>query len=195
LPLALGAAIEVQGNVFAARGERSQAVAYLSDELKKFEKTSIRARIQKNILLLSLEGKPAPPAPGVVVPKGKPTILFFWAHWCPDCKREAPILARLKTEFGAKGLTVVAPTQKYGYAAGGEDAPPAVEVAYIEKIRKEFYNSIIPAPAIISEQAFLNYGASTTPTVVLVDRSGIVRTYHPGDMTYEELRAKVLAIL
>jgi thiol-disulfide isomerase/thioredoxin len=195
LPTALGASIEVQGQVFAGRGDRGQAVVYLNDELKKYYNTSIRTRIQKNIMLLSLEGKPAPTVAGVPVPKGKPVILFFWAHWCPDCKREAPILAKLRDEFRAKDLTIVATTQKYGYVANGDDAPPAVEIPYIEKIRKEFYSSVVDAPARISEEAFKSYGASTTPTLVLVDRAGIVRTYHPGDMTYEELRAKVLPIL
>ena len=33
------------------------------------------------------------------------------------------------------------------------------------------------------------YGASTTPTLVIVDRGGIVRLYHPGVMTLDELRA------
>src|ERR1041385_3477899 len=44
LPIALGAAIEVQANVFALRGERSGSVAYLQGELKKYYATSIRAR-------------------------------------------------------------------------------------------------------------------------------------------------------
>jgi thiol-disulfide isomerase/thioredoxin len=195
LPLALGASIEVQGNVLAARGERAEAVAYLEGELKKYERTSIRTRIQKNILLLSLEGKPAPAVAGVTLPKGKPAIVFFWAHWCPDCKEEAPILRSLREEFGGKGLTIVPVTQKYGYTAGGDDAPPAVEIPYIEKIRREYYSAVVDAPAKISEEAFLRYGASTTPTLVLVDRNGIVRNYHPGAMTRDELRAKVLPLL
>ena len=195
LPLALGASIEVQGHVLAERGERAQAVAYLQGELQKYYRTSIRTRIQKNILLLSLEGKPAPPIDSASLPKGKPVILFFWAHWCPDCKQEAPILRSLREEFRLKGLTIVPVTQKYGYAANGDDAPPAVEVPYIEKIRSEYYASVVDAPAKISEEAFRLYGASTTPTLVLVDRNGIVRNYHPGAMTYDELRAKILPLL
>jgi thiol-disulfide isomerase/thioredoxin len=195
LPLALGASIEVHGNVLAASGDRAQAVAYLQGELRKYDKTSIHDRIQKNILLLSLEGKPAPMVAGVSIPKGKPVVLFFWAHWCPDCKQEAPILKTLRQEFGSKGLTIVPVTQKYGYVANGDDAPPAVEVPYIEKIRSEYYSAVVDAPAKISEEAFRLYGASSTPTLVLVDRNGIVRNYHPGAMTYEELRSKILTLL
>jgi thiol-disulfide isomerase/thioredoxin len=195
LPIALGAAIEVEGNVFAARGERSGAVAYLQEQLKIYYATSIRARIQKNINLLTMEGKLAPRLEGVVLPKSKPVLLFFWAHWCGDCKSEAPILAKLKSEFDAKGLTIVAPTQKYGYVAGGENAPPAVELRYIEQVRQKFYAPIITTPAPVNEENFRKYGASTTPTIVLIDRGGIVRLYHPGTMTYEELRSAIARVV
>src|SRR5207248_1668055 len=60
LPLALGASIEVQSQVMNARGMRGEAVSFLQEELNTWRATSIRARIQKNINLLSLEGKPAP---------------------------------------------------------------------------------------------------------------------------------------
>ncbi len=56
LPIALGAAIEVKANVFAARGERTQAVTYLHDQLKLYYATSIRTRLQKDLNLLTLEG-------------------------------------------------------------------------------------------------------------------------------------------
>jgi len=61
LPIALGAAIEVHAQVLAARGERGQAIAFLRQELETYRTTSIRTRIQKNINLLTLEGKTAPP--------------------------------------------------------------------------------------------------------------------------------------
>jgi thioredoxin-related protein len=39
------------------------------------------------------------------------------------------------------------------------------------------------------------YGVSTTPTLVLVDRDGIVRLYHPGRMQKEELESVVRRVL
>jgi len=152
-------------------------------------------RIQKNILLLTLEGKPAPRLDGLTLPKGKPALLFFWAHWCPDCKAEVPVLARIKSEFVPQGLVFLAPTQKYGYVAAGADAPPAVETAYIEQVRQRYYAGLIDAPAAVSEANFTRYGASTTPTLVLVDRTGIVRLYHPGAMNYPELRQAVARVM
>jgi thiol-disulfide isomerase/thioredoxin len=191
LASALGAAIEVEANILGARNQRAEAVSYLQDQLKTFYATSIRTRIQKNLNLLTLEGKRAPALEKVTLVKGKPALVFFWAHWCGDCKAEGPILERIKAEFEPKGLVIVAPTQKYGYVAGGEDAPPDVELRYIEQIRRERYAGLIAAPAAVSEENFRRYGASTTPTLVLIDRAGVVRLYHPGAMTYEELRARV----
>lgn len=199
LPIALGAAIEVQGQVLNERGDRSGAVAYLRKELATYRGTSIRTRIQKNINLLSLEGKAAPaldqreylgakPVPLTSL-KGGPVLLFFWAHWCGDCKEEGPILAQVEKEYAGKRLVVVAPTQRYGYVARGEEAGPAEELKYIDEIRHKFYADLLNVPAPISDENFKNYGASTTPTLVLIDKQGIVRMYHPGRMTLEEIRS------
>jgi len=107
----------------------------------------------------------------------------------------APDLARLAAENASKGLEVIGPTQHYGYVAGGVDASPRQETAYIDSIRKEFYSVLVGMPAPVSEENFRNYGASTTPTLVFVDRKGIVRLYHPGAMSYAELAAQVKTIL
>jgi thiol-disulfide isomerase/thioredoxin len=194
LQIALGGAIEVEANVLATRGQRAEAITYLQEQLKAYYATPLRPRIQKNINLLSLEGKRAPALQGVTMPTGKPVLLFFWAHWCSDCKYEIPILARIKAEFVPQGLAFIAPTQKFGYVAGGEDAPPEVEVRYIEQVRQQFYGSLIDGPALINEENFNRYGASTTPTFVLIDRNGIVKMYHPGGITYDELRPRVEAL-
>jgi thiol-disulfide isomerase/thioredoxin len=194
LPIALGAAIEVQGQAMAASGQRGEAVEYLKQELAAYRNTVIRTRIQKNINLLSLEGKPAPPlekAPSLASLKGKPVLLFFWAHWCADCKAEVDIIAELRKQYASKGLTVIGPTQRYGYAEAGRDVGPEEELAYIEKIRKQYYSKLSGVPTPVSEENFRNYGASTTPTLVLIDRKGIVNMFHPGSMTMDELKARI----
>jgi thiol-disulfide isomerase/thioredoxin len=194
LQIAIGAAVEVEANVLVTRGQRAEAVTYLNEQLKAYYATPIRPRIQKNLNLLSLEGKRAPALEQIAIPAGKPVLLFFWAHWCGDCKYEIPILARIKAEFVPKGLAFIAPTQKYGYVAGGEDATPEVELRYIDQIRQQYYGSIIETPAVVNEENFNRYGVSTTPTFVLIDRAGIVKMYHPGGLTYEELRPRVEAL-
>ena len=199
LPLALGAAIEVQAQILNERGQRAEAVALLRKQLALYRTTSIRARLQKNINLLSLEGKVAPPLDqreflgSKPVPlsalKGSPVLVFFWAHWCPDCKQEYAILTQIEREYASKHLVIVAPTQRYGYTARGEEAGPAEELKYIDEVRHKFYPDLLNISAPISEENFKQYGASTTPTLVLIDRQGIVRLYHPGAMTLDELRA------
>ncbi len=195
LPTALGASIEVMGHTLAGRGQLSEAIGLLNGELKTWHSTSIRTRIQKNLHLLSLEGKPAPPLEtkvsiGGPVPswaqlKGKPLLLFFWAHWCADCKSMTDSLVTLQQQYGPKGFTIVGATQRYGYI-GGNDAPPDRETRYIEEIRTAFYGGLkMHVP--LSEENFRAYGSSTSPTLVLVDRTGIVRLYHPGKMSYAEL--------
>ncbi len=123
--------------------------------------------------------------------KGKAVLLFFWAHWCGDCKYQGPILAQLRDRYESKGLLVVAPTRYYGVVARGEEAPPEKEKVYIEQVRREFYPGLMTAAAPLSEENFKIYGVSTTPTLVLLDKSGVVRMYHPGRMTYEELAAEI----
>ena len=202
---ALGATIEVQAQVGAARGTRSEAVSYLQRELEKYRSTSMLKRIQKNINLLTMEGQPAPSldrseAIGPAMPaaqdlKGRVVLLFFWAHWCPDCKNEAPILAKLLAKYQSQGLSIIAPTQRYGYVAGGTPASPDEELKYIVGMRDTVYSFLKDMPVPMSVANHERYGVSTTPTLVIVDRQGAVRLYHPGQMTEAELETQLRPLL
>ena len=205
LEIGLGAAIEVQAHVQAQRGERSDAVYFLRQEFEAYGDTVLHKRIQKNINLLSLEGQQAPgleaseylgrPAPSAEDLKGKVAVLFFWAHWCPDCKAQSPILAKMLEKYGSQGLEIVAPTQRYGFIARRRDVGADEELQHIRKILNTEYEFLRDGAVPVSEASHKQYGVSTTPTLVLVDREGIVRLYHPGQMSEEALEAAIRLLL
>lgn len=205
LPLALGAAFEVQSQALAARGQRPQAIALLQSALRTYGATSIHDRLQKNINLLTLQGRPAPALksdqflgsdlPPAAQLRGSPVLLFFWAHWCGDCKAEAPIITQLRSEFAPRGLKVLGPTRFYGYTAQIEHASSSDEIRYIDAVRHRFYSGLLDMPVPISKYNFDVYGASTTPTLVLLDRQGRVAWYHPGAVPYDELRTQIEKVI
>jgi thiol-disulfide isomerase/thioredoxin len=204
LPIAIGAAIEVRAQVQAARGNRSEAVYFLRREAETYKDTSILQRITKNVNLLSLEGEKAfeiasrealsGTSPTLASLKGKPVVLFLWAHWCPDCKAMSPILDDLRQAYAATGLTIVSPTQRYGYVAKRAPARPDEELAYIKQIRQEFYPWMADDTVPVSTDLFNRYGVSTTPTLVFIKRDGTVHLYHPGQMTKEQIEPAIKAI-
>jgi thiol-disulfide isomerase/thioredoxin len=205
LPIALGAAIEVTALATAGQGGRSDAVLYLRRELDTYKGTSIVERLNKNVNLLSLEGTPALPfdspkwigaaPPSLASLRGKPVIVYLWAHWCPDCKAHGPVLEALLDKYKSTGLTLVAPTKFYGYVARREPAGPDVELPYLTGIRDSVYPWMKTVPVPISEQIFAQYGVSTTPTLVLIDRAGNVSKYNPGQLTTEQLEPLIQKIV
>ncbi len=195
-PLALGASYEVRAQALVALKRRSEALQLLETAEHEWRGTSIVTRLQKNVLLLTLTGHPLPEVRGTPDTwRGKPVLFFFWAHWCPDCKADGPVIAKLAREFEPKGLVVVAPTRLYGYTAQEEVASPASEKSYIDQVFQHYYSAIPNVIAPLDGSNFDRFGVSTTPTLVIADRHGIVRLYHPGYMDEKSLRAAIEAAM
>ncbi len=205
LPIALGAAIEVQALALAGQGRRSEALMHLQRESEQFKGTSIIMRLNKNANVIGLEGQPAfaltskevlgPKTPSLAELKGKPVVIFAWAHWCGDCKTQGPLLEAVVNKYKDSGITVIAPTQRFGYAEKRRPVGPAEELAYIEKVRNESYPWMKNVSVPVSDEVYLKYGVSTTPTYVTIDRDGKVSTYLPGQPTLEQIDAMVQKII
>jgi thiol-disulfide isomerase/thioredoxin len=205
LETALGAAIETDALVRAARGDRSSAVYFLERELETYAGSQIHKRLQKNANLLSLAGQPAPmleaqeylgeAPPSLDELKGNVVLLFFWAHWCPDCKAQVPAIEAALDKYRSQGLRVLAPTQRFGYIVNGQDAPPDQELAHMAQVLDESYGVLSTEGVPVGPATHNRYGVSTTPTLVLVDREGIVRLYRPGNMSEDDLDAAIRELL
>ena len=201
----LGAAIEVEGKVRAAREGRGSALHFLEGEFARAKDVALRSRIRKGINLLSLEGQPAPdlktadfvgpPPPAVAALKGKPALLFLWAHWCGDCRAQAGVLGRVRRKYQAQGLAVIAPTRYYGTGAQNKPASPAEEKAHIEQTWAEVYAGLEGVSIPIDTDLMVRYGVSATPTFVLIDRKGVVRLYAPTRLTEADLSRRIEAVL
>ena len=196
-----GAAIEVESRLILARDGRGASLRYLKAALTQAKDPALRSRINKNINLLSMEGQTAPPidmhdyvgaAPQET--KGKPVLLFLWANWCGDCRAQAASLTRVWQRYRAKGLVLVAPTRYYG-TVDDKPATPEEEKARVAKVWSESYAGLDGVTVPIDDRAHIGFGASATPTFVLIDRRGMVRLYTPTRLSEEELSRRIDAVL
>ena len=155
--------------------------------------------------LVSLAGQPAPDiesgiaiGPRILRPSTaprEPQLLFFWAHWCPECKGESPVLARIAEKYRGRGLSVIAPTRRYGYGENGQPAAPDRELRHIVQVRDRYYPFLRHVPVPVSDANYAAYGVAAVPTHVLIDRDGIVRLFQAGRMTEGELDAAIARVL
>ena len=197
--------IEARAREFTEHGARSEAVYLLQRALETYRDAPFCQRIEADIRLFSLEGHPAPHlqtgvAIGARVPTmkeldGKVVLLFFWAHWCADCKAESAMVAALLDKYRAQGLVLVAPTQRYGYVAEGRPASPDRELRYIVQVRDTSYAFMRKESVPLTDANYKQYGVASIPMHVLIDRTGIIRLYQPGRITPEELDQAIRKLL
>lgn len=127
------------------------------------------------ILRMDLVGSPAPawtnvaplagaPA-GIDKLRGRVVIVDFWASWCGPCRMLAPKLSGLKDRFGAQGLSVVGVTT---------DEPERAAV-FAEKHQMR-YGIVVDRDGDTSK----TYGITGLPTMVIVDKKGVVREVFVG---------------
>jgi len=106
--------------------------------------------------------------------KGRPLLINFWATWCEPCRREIPLLKKLRQERTASGLQVV------GIAVDARDA--------VQQYARQMG---IDYPVLIGEQdgldAIAAFGMDTVfPFTVFADSQGRIVTLKVGELHPDE---------
>ena len=116
--------------------------------------------------------------------KGKVTLIDFWATWCRPCLLAFPRYAELQLAYEKQGFAVVAVAQ---------DESEAPVEAFVEANHTAI--DVVLDPEHVASGAPLN--VSTLPTVLLVDREGVVRHRHQGysQPDLDQLKLKIEALL
>jgi|SRR5215813_2364492 len=125
--------------------------------------------------------------------RGQVVLLEFWATWCKPCQEMFPKLTALYEKESPNGLEIVAVTRHY-LAYGGTPEAKNEELDLMRKMMREHGVNFRVAVAE-DEKLQAIYGANGLPTVVLIDRKGIVRYAGPGgeDPVFEKSLSKFLA--
>ncbi len=92
-----------------------------------------------------------------------PTLLIFWATWCPVCKEEIPKVEEIYDELGKKGLNVLA------INVGVNDSEKRTE-AFIKK-----YGVSYPVAFDYKSLITKKFGVMGTPTVMVIGSDGVVK--------------------
>ncbi|MBX3220372.1 MAG: redoxin domain-containing protein [Labilithrix sp.] len=130
-----------------------------SDDLMRMHLLGAPAPEWKNVTPLS--GAPA----SMASLKGKVALLDFWASWCGPCRMIAPRLSALKARLGPQGLAVV-----------GITTDPAEQAAVFSERHQMRYPVVVDRDGDTSRA----YNVNVLPTLILVDKKGVVRDVFLG---------------
>ena len=108
---------------------------------------------------------------------GQTVVLNFWATWCVPCQREMPLLQQLQDERAdVRVITITDP-----HLGQTERA--------ISEFLARYKLSLTVALAEENGPLFRLFEVVQIPTTVFVDREGIVRFRHLGELTEDDLNA------
>ena len=124
--------------------------------------------------------------------RGKVVLLDFWATWCVPCIEAFPSLIEWHQTYKNEGFEVLGVTRYYRQAEGFR-VDEETELDYLERFRRA---ERLPYDFVVGKNGEnqKNYGASSIPTVVLIDRRGIIRYVDTGSSKTREKELENLIV-
>ncbi len=113
---------------------------------------------------------------------GKPTVINFFATWCPPCRAEIPGFVEVYNEHKAQGLEMI------GISL---DTDTKGDLAGFIMSNRISYRILFGDLATAREYG----GVSSLPTTFFVDKDGQIRNVHIGYMEKEEFEREVRKLL
>ena len=115
---------------------------------------------------------------------GRVRVVNFWATWCPPCLHEIPMLVSVQESFRERGVQLV------GVAVDDPDGA----FAMAKKLGMTYPTMADSRRTLDLLHAYGNRAAAL-PFTAFVDAEGTIRDRHVGELTLEQTRAKILALL
>jgi cytochrome c biogenesis protein CcmG/thiol:disulfide interchange protein DsbE len=114
--------------------------------------------------------------------RGQVVVLDFWASWCGPCRASIPHMNEIAERYRERGVSVV--------GVNSEPMPPE-RLALVARAWRFAY----PVVSDATMEAELAYRVDAYPTLVLVDRGGVVREVYYGAPGKAELAARIKSLL
>lgn len=113
----------------------------------------------------------------------KPTLLVFWASWCPHCQHELPAIQKLYNQYKSKGLNVVG-------VSADQDQKDAAGLINDKKIT--FPNAF--AGTDKGKKVIDDYGVKEVPTIYVLEKGGKIKAVRSGEISADTLRKEIAGI-
>jgi len=118
----------------------------------------------------------------------KGVLIFFWSIFCEPCKAELPVIQKLSKTYKEKGIEFV------GVSIDGSPMKDAISAF----VKQEDYGFQALIDELNPDESFKvsdPYGVAGTPTVYIIDSSGVVRFAKVGRASEEELEEVIKQML
>ena len=110
---------------------------------------------------------------------GEVSLVNVWASWCPPCRREKPLFLQLK----AAGIVPI-------HGLNKKDEPE-----HAAQFLDTYGDAYTRTGADLNGRVGIEWGVYGLPETFIIDRHGVIRHRHVGEMTAQALKQTILPLV